>query len=196
MLNLIDYLQKNWLEDLGILTTLICVWLNTRQNVWGWFWTIIASGIYGVIYWQFQLYSDMELQVVFIAISIYGWYQWLFGGEKKTELTVSNLPSKYYIPCISVLLIFTAFSGFMHGKYTNASLPYVDSSLTAISLIAQWMMAKKYVQNWLLWITANIGYIGMYFFKHLYGTSVLYILLLILAIIGYREWKSTNVSVN
>lgn len=190
---MIDYLFTNWLENLGVVTTLICVWLNTQQNIWGWFWAIISSTIYGVIYWKFQLYSDMELQIVFILLSIYGWYQWLFGGNQKTELPVSRMPQKLISVCLLVWLAFTGLSGYLHGKYTDASLPYIDSSLTAISLIAQWMMAKKYIDNWILWIVANVGYVGMYFFKGLHGTSLLYVLLLVLAIKGYTDWRKSIV---
>jgi nicotinamide mononucleotide transporter len=190
-----QYIEQNWLEGLGILTTLICVWLNTRQNIWGWFWAVVSSGVYGVIYWQFKLYSDMELQAVFIILSVYGWYQWLFGGKEKTELPVSKMPYFQWIACIVVFIAFTLVSGFMHGNYSDASLPYMDSSLTAISLIAQWMMARKYVENWLLWITADFFYTGMYFYKGLYGTSILYFLLLLLAIKGYQDWKRSQDSI-
>ena len=189
---ILNYLQTNWLETLGIITTLICVWLNTRQNVWGWFWAIISGAIYGYIYWQFTLYSDMELQVVFIIISVYGWYQWLNGGEHKDDLPVSRLPRQFILICVIIFLLFTAASGYFHHKYTNAGLPYIDSSLTAMSLIAQWMMARKYIENWILWIVANMGYVAMYFYKELYGTSILYVLLLGLAITGYIEWKKPN----
>jgi len=187
-----EYIQQNWLEDLGILTTLICVWLNTRQNIWGWFWAIVSSGIYGVIYWQFKLYSDMELQVVFIILSIYGWYQWLFGGKEKTELPVTKMPSKFWLACTIIFVAFSVASGYMHGRYSDASLPYIDSSLTAISLIAQWMMARKYVENWILWISADFFYTGMYCYKGLYGTGVLYLLLSALAIKGYLDWKKSE----
>jgi nicotinamide mononucleotide transporter len=188
--NIIDYIQTNWLEVFGIVTTLICVWLNIRQNIWGWFWAVVSSSVYGVVYFQSKLYSDMELQIVFIVLSVYGWYQWLFGGADKTELPASKMPVKYIPICIVVGLAFTGISGYLHSQ-TDASLPYLDASLTAVSLIAQWMMARKYLENWLLWIAANLVYIGMYYTKDLYGTSILYALLLIMAIKGYFDWKKT-----
>ena len=96
---MIDYLQKNWLENLGILTSLICIWLNTKQNVWGWFWAIISSGIYSIIFYQARLFSDMGLQGVFILLSIYGWYAWLFGSETETALFVSKITIKLSLLC-------------------------------------------------------------------------------------------------
>ncbi len=186
-----EYFRQNWLEAAGIVTTLICVWLNTRQNIWGWFWAIVSSGIYGVIYYQARLYSDMELQGVFIALSAYGWYLWLFGGVQRTELPVTRMPAKFWLPCGVVFLLFAAISGYLHGRYTDASLPYVDSALTATSLIAQWQMARKYLENWLLWIAADVCYVGMYFVKDLQGTALLYALLLGLAAKGYWDWKKS-----
>jgi nicotinamide mononucleotide transporter len=186
---MIDYLQQNWLENLGILTSLICIYLNTQQNIWGWFWAIVSSAIYSVIFYKSQLFSDMGLQGVFILLSFYGWFSWQFGSKEKMVLSVSNIPLKILIICLIFFLIFTVISGYFLEKYTQASLPYLDSSLTAISLIATWMTARKYLENWLLWILANIAYVGMYLYKGLNGTAVLYILLIVLAVKGYRDWQ-------
>ena len=186
---MIEYLQQNWLENLGIFTSLICIYLNTRQNVWGWFWAIVSSAIYGVIFYQAHLFSDMGLQGVFIMLSIYGWFSWKFGSIEKTVLSVSKIPLKISIICLIFLVIFTLTSGYLFSQYTKASLPYLDSSLTATSLIATWMTARKYLENWFLWIFADIVYVGMYFYKGLNGTAVLYVLLIILAVKGYRDWK-------
>ncbi|MES2518793.1 MAG: nicotinamide riboside transporter PnuC [Bacteroidota bacterium] len=192
---MIDYLVTNWLEVSGIIASLICVWLNTRQNVWGWFWAIVSSGIYAITFYQSKLYSDMELQGVFILLSIYGWYEWRFGGKHHSELSVSKTPFKLLIFCLIFFVIFTLISGYLHSQHTEASLPYLDSSLTAISLMATWMTARKYLENWLLWIVANICYVGMYIVKGLNGTSILYFLLILLAVKGFRDWKYSIKSV-
>ncbi len=186
---MIEYLQQNWLENLGILTSLICIWLNTQQNVWGWFWAIVSSAIYSIIFYQALLFSDMGLQGVFILLSIYGWFSWRFGSKEKTVLLVSKTPLKISIVCLIFFMIFTLISGYLFSLYTKASLPYLDSSLTAISLIATWMTARKYLENWVLWIFADVVYVGMYLYKGLNGTAVLYVLLIVLAVKGYRDWK-------
>jgi nicotinamide mononucleotide transporter len=191
MQEILTYLQTTWLENLGIIATLICVWLNIKQNIWGWFWAVISSGIYGIVYFQSNLYSDMELQIVFIIISIYGWWQWFYGSNEKDNLPVSKTPIKYLPFLLLILLVFTGLSGYFHGKYTNASFPYFDSTLTAASLIAQWLLARKYIENWILWIVANVGYVAMYFSKNLFGTSFLYVLLLAMAVKGYFDWRKS-----
>ena len=189
LLKMTEYLQQNWLEVLGIIASLICVWLNTRQNVWGWFWAIISSGIYAVIFWQSNLKSDAELQIVFIALSLYGFYKWKFNEGEKATLFVSRIPFKLSLICLLFLGVFTVASGYLHSRYLGASLPYLDAGLTAISLVATWMTARKYLENWLLWIGANICYVGMYIYKGLNGTSILYIFLIALALKGFMDWK-------
>ena len=188
---MIDYLRQNWLENFGIITSLICIWLNTQQNIWGWFWAIISSAIYGIIFYQSRLFSDMGLQGIFILLSVYGWYAWRFKSEEKIALSVSKITPKLSLICLTFFVIFTLISGYLFSQYSRASLPYLDSSLTAISLIATWMTARKYLENWILWIFANIIYVGMYFYKGLHGTAVLYILLIVLAVKGYRNWVKT-----
>lgn len=188
---MLEYFKNNYLENIGIVSTFICVWLNTRQNIWGWPWAIFASIIYGVVYFQSKLYSDMELQGVFIIISVYGWWKWLYGRENKMVLPVTKTPQKYYLILFVILILFALLSGYLHGKYTDASLPYFDSTLTAISLVAQWLMARKYIENWILWVVANVGYVFMYFSKNLFGTSVLYLFLLALAVKGFLDWRKS-----
>lgn len=188
---MIEYLQQNWLEVSGIVASLICVWLNTRQNIWGWFWATVSSGIYAVIFWQSNLKSDAELQIVFILLSLYGFYEWKFSKGEKIMLPVSKISLQLALICLIFLGIFTTISGYLHSQYLEASLPYLDAGLTAISLIATWMTARKYLENWILWIGANIFYVGMYIYKGLNGTSILYILLIILAVKGYRDWKKS-----
>ena len=186
-----EYFQQNWLEVLGIITSLICVWLNTRQNIWGWFWAIISSGIYAVIFWQSNLKSDAELQVVFILLSLYGAYKWKFSEEVKVILPVSRTPLQFALICLIFLGLFTTVSGYLHSQYLGASLPYLDAGLTAMSLIATWMTARKYLENWLLWIFTNVIYVGMYIYKGLNGTSILYVFLIVLAVKGFVDWRKS-----
>ena len=188
---MIEYLQQNWLEVLGIISSLICVWLNTRQNIWGWFWAIISSGIYAVIFWQSNLKSDAELQIIFILLSFYGIYKWKFSKHTEVVLPVSKIPFQFALICLIFLALFTTISGYLHSQYLGASLPYLDAGLTAISLIATWMTTRKYLENWLLWIFANIIYVGIYLYKGLNGTSILYVFLIVLAVKGFVNWKKS-----
>jgi nicotinamide mononucleotide transporter len=177
------------LEILGFFTGAICVYLNTRQNVLGWFFGIINAILYTAVFWQVKLYADMGLQVYYFVTSIYGWWMWLYGGKSHDGVTVSRTPARFYAIFGVLFVAVTLAWGFLLGRFTDASLTYVDSALTIASLIAQWMMARKYIENWIIWIVADACYVGMYFYKDLHLTAILYAVFLALAVSGYFEWK-------
>lgn len=177
------------LEILGFVTGAICVYLNTRQNVLGWFFGIINAVLYVIVFWQVKLYADMGLQGYYFITSIYGWWLWLYGGKSHDGVRVTFTPRKFYAIFGLIFVLITLSWGFLLGRFTNASLTYVDSALTIASLIAQWMMARKYLENWIIWIVADACYTAMYFYKNLHLTAILYFVFLVLAVIGYVQWK-------
>lgn len=182
-------LPTSLLEILGFVTGAICVWLNTRQNVWGWIFAIINAVLYGAVFWQAKLYADVTLQVYFFVTSIYGIYMWLYGSDNHKPIAVSLSPPRLYLVFTIIFILMTFLWGYLLNNYTDASLGYPDSALTVMSLIGQWMLARKYLENWLLWIVADLGYIGLFSYKGLYLTSILYFIFFLLAIIGYFTWK-------
>lgn len=133
----------------------------------------------------------MGLQVFFIVLQAYGWYEWLYGGKNDSILMVSRASRVVYIVTVIFVAEATALLGYTLHQITDASLPYIDSFLAVLSMAAQWMMAKKYIENWILWTVVNVGSIAMYGYKELYFTMVLYIVYFGLAILGYREWKKS-----
>lgn len=177
------------LEILGFLTGAICVYLNTRQNVLGWFFGIINAVLYAAVFWQVRLYADMGLQGYYFFTSIYGWWMWMYGGKSHDGVRVTNTPVKLYTIFSVIFVVVTLSWGFLLGRFTDASLTYADSALTIASLIAQWMMARKYLENWIIWIVADACYVVMYFYKDLHLTAILYFIFLLLAIMGYVQWK-------
>lgn len=177
------------LEVLGFLTGAICVYLNTRQNVLGWFFGIINAVLYAAVFWQVRLYADMGLQGYYFLTSIYGWWMWKFGGKSHDGVRVTQTPVKLYPLFVFIFIAATLSWGFLLGKFTNGTLTYADSALTIASLIAQWMMARKYLENWIIWIVADVCYVAMYFYKDLHLTAILYFVFLVLAVMGYIQWK-------
>jgi nicotinamide mononucleotide transporter len=178
-----------WTEAAAAAITLISVYLSARQNIWSWPTAIVGVGIYVVVFWQSKLYADMGLQFVYIALSIYGWYEWLHGGENKSELKVSAGWRRSYPLALLITIVFALALGTFLCKTTDAALPYADASLTSFSLLAQWMMTKKYIENWWLWIAVDVFYIAMFTFKHLYLTAVLYAVFIGVCWFAYVEWR-------
>jgi len=183
----------SWTEAAAAAITLISVYLSTRQNIWSWPTAIIGVAIYVVVFWESKLYADMGLQFVYIALSFYGWYEWLYGGENRSELRVSSGWRGSYPLAIAVTIVFALSLGTFLRRTTDAALPYADSTLTSFSLLAQWMMTRKYLENWFVWIGVDVFYIAMFTFKHLYLTALLYAVFIGVCWLGYVEWRSDQV---
>jgi nicotinamide mononucleotide transporter len=177
------------LELAAAITGAISVWLSVRQNIWSWPTAIVNVVLYTVVFWDAKLYADMGLQVIYAVLSLYGWYQWLYGGEGRTELRVTRTPPRLGAILAVVAAAGSAFLGTLLRHTTDAALPFMDSFLSSTSLVAQWMMTKKLVENWLVWIAVDVLYVGMFVFKGLYLTAGLYAVFLVLAVRGYLDWR-------
>ena len=177
------------LEIFAALVGAVSVYLSVRENVWSWPTAIVNVLLYVVVFFREKLYADMGLQVVYAVISAYGWYHWLHGGAGRGELRVSRTPLRERL-VLPVLVVAGAVGlGTLFARATDASLPYLDSSLTATSLAAQWMMTRKYLENWIVWIAVDVVYVPMFIYKRLYPTAALYAVFLVLAAMGWIQWR-------
>jgi nicotinamide mononucleotide transporter len=179
----------NVIELVGAVTGLLCVWLAARQQVWTWPIALISVICYFVFFYQIRLYADMWLQLFFFGSNLYGWYEWLYGGKNHSELPVTRLN---LVQIGLVLLIGIGASGLMglyFSSFTNASYPLLDSVLAAFSILAQILLTRKKIENWVIWFVVDIAYVGLYWQKEAYITSGLYFIFLIIAVQGFREWK-------
>ena len=177
------------IEILAALTGAWSVWLSVRQNILSWPTAIVNVVLYAIVFYEAKLYADMGLQVVYAILSVYGWYQWLYGGTGRTELHVSRTSRSYAVRLALVAATFAALLGTLLHRTTDAALPYMDSGLTSASLVAQWMMTRKLLENWLVWITVDVFYVGMFIYKGLCVTAVLYAVFLGLAVKGWIDWR-------
>ena len=188
---LLGGLKTTPLELTGFLLAIITVWLNIYQNHWGWLFAIVSSAIYAVVFYGAKLYGDMGLQFVFIIVSFWGWYQWLRGGVGNTTLAVSQLtPRGWRNSLIGWLLGFALLAWFLRS-FTDTDVPHIDGFLTSGSLLAQLLMSRKKVENWLIWIAVDILYVGLYWYKSLYLTAGLYALFIFMAYAGLQMWKKS-----
>ena len=165
------------------------VWLSVRQNIWSWPTGIANVVLYFFVFHGAKLYADMGLQVVYAVLSVYGWYQWLYGGAGHTTLRVSRTPPVLGLILAGIAIGGAALLGTLLYRETDAALPYLDSLLTSTSLVAQWMMTRKLLENWAVWISVDVLYVGMFIYKELYVTAVLYAVFLGLATKGWIDWK-------
>ncbi|MBF4473478.1 MULTISPECIES: nicotinamide riboside transporter PnuC [Flavobacterium] len=175
------------LEILGTIFGFLAVYFTIRQNILCWYFGLIQVTLYCFIFYTSKLYSDMILHIIYIFLQIYGWYNWKYGGSNESTLRVTLLTNVTFWISLTVTAAF--FLGYTMQTKTDASYPYEDAFITVASLAAQYLMIKKILHSWLFWIVVDVVAIGVYFYKDLYFTAVLYLLFLIMAVIGYLEWR-------
>jgi len=181
----------SWLESTAVAFGIISVFLSVRQHIWSWPTAIVNVLLYVLVFRDAKLYADMGLQVVYFVLSVYGWYEWLYGGENRTVLKVSRATPRSMVTLTAIALVSVAALGTFLARSTDAALPYMDSATTSTSLVAQWMMTRKVLENWAVWMAVDVVYVGMFIFKHLYLTAGLYAVFFVLAAMGLREWKAS-----
>jgi nicotinamide mononucleotide transporter len=178
----------NWLEPLAVATGVTSVYLSVRQNIWSWPTALVNVTLYFFVFRAANLYADMGLQVFYFILSVYGWYEWLYGGEKRTELKVSRIT-----PRVAGILLAITVAGVAALdavlRHTPDTVPFLDSVTSTASIVGQWMMTRKILENWTVWIAVNVLSIGMYVYKGLNQTAGLYAGFLVLAIMGYVKWR-------
>lgn len=172
----------------GFIFGVVNVYLTVREKIWSWPIGIMNAALSAIVYQEKGLYSDFGLQFVYIAMSIYGWYQWLHGGEQKTELHVTPTSARTARYLVLFALVGWTILFNITSRIPGTKLPTVDAALVSSSLIAQWMMTRKLRETWLLWIVINIAYVVMEEFRGLHLYAILNTVYGILAVLGHIEW--------
>ncbi|QYF92443.1 nicotinamide riboside transporter PnuC [Massilia sp. PAMC28688] len=176
------------LELISFVLAVITVVLNIRRVHWAWLFSIVSSATYGVVFYQSLLYGGAALQVVFIVVSVWGWHQWLHGGDKHDLLPVTRSSKQVLLWAGAAWAVgFVLIAGFL-DHYTDTDVPYPEGFLTAGSLVGQLLLARKKVENWIVWIIVDVLYVGLFVFKGLNLTAVLYAVFVVLASIGLSTW--------
>jgi nicotinamide mononucleotide transporter len=178
-----------WTELIGAVLSGFATWLTVRNSVYCWPTNIIAAAFYLVVFTHERLYAGAVLQVFYIGLSIYGWWEWKYGDPATSSaLPISHARlSDLFVPTLFCIVATTAVSVLLM-QWTNADYPVLDTILTGMSLLATWMTARKYVENWYVWIVADLLYIWMFVGKQLWYTAALNVIFCIFAILGYRFW--------
>ncbi|MDC8756130.1 nicotinamide riboside transporter PnuC [Janthinobacterium fluminis] len=181
--------STNPLELISFVLALCNVLLNIRQSHWAWLFAIVSSATYGVVFFNAKLYGDMGLQALFIVISVWGWSQWLRGVGSGAQLPVTRLSGRgWQVAGAGWLLGFAALAWFLHA-FTDTDVPRADGFLTAGSLLGQLLLSRKKLENWHVWIVVDVLYVGLYLYKHLMLTAILYAVFVAMAALGLRAWK-------
>lgn len=177
------------LEMIGAAVGLAYLWLEYRASVWLWLASIIMPAIYIFVYYESGFYADMGINVYYLAASVYGWGVWATKGSREKPMPITRTPKKHILPLSAVAVAAFAVIAWILINFTDSTVPYGDSFTTALSIVALWMLARKYVEQWLVWLAVDVVCAGLYFYKGLYPTAGLYALYSVIAVAGYFKWK-------
>lgn len=188
---LFKWLSGNYIELLGAILGFAYILFSIRQNIWTWPVGLLTSVLYVWVFLTTKLYADMGLQIYYVFISIYGWYEWVKGksseGNEKLHITRLSLKMGLVLVFISVLVFLLMW--YILENFTDSPVPFADSLATTLSIVATWMLARKILEHWLVWIFVDAFSIGLFWYKDLYPTVVLFVIYTVMALVGFFEWK-------
>jgi nicotinamide mononucleotide transporter len=194
-----DYLLNNWLELFGVVSAIVYLYFSINRKAWLWILGLISSGTYVIVFFNHSLYADMTLNLYYVIISIYGWFKWTLSKEHYHEEThqvdAANVNKKEIMKLslfwIIVFIVIYIPINFLPKllNINSASLPFIDSFLTASCFVATWMLAKRYIEQWYIWIFVNGAYTVVYIYKGLYFTIILSLVYTAMSVVGYIKWN-------
>jgi len=181
------------LEVTAVVFAMAYLLLAVRENVWCWLFAFLSTAIYTVLFWDVSLLMESALNVYYMAMAIYGWYQWTRGGTNGDELphalAVHSMSGSQHARVIVAIAILSIVSGYLLTENSTAAWPYIDSFTTWSSVITTYLVARKYLQNWLYWIVIDTVSVPLYIDRGLSLTALLFVAYVVIAVVGYFKWR-------
>lgn len=210
-----DGYAMSWIEAIGTVFGLLCIWFASQEKTINYLFGLINVTLFAVIFFQIQLYGLLLLQLFFFCANVYGWYAWTRPNAEGDLLEVRWLSQKKMMItgalCICAIALLTVYidpffyalaniavdalnlfgAGLSEPALEPDAFPFWDSTMTVLSIVAQILMTRKYVENWILWVVINIISVGIYAMQGVYAMSLQYAILMFIAANGTREWART-----
>lgn len=181
---------KLLLQIVGTLLGLLYLWLEYKANIWVWIVGAIMPMVHGMLYLQSGIYADAAMQLYYVVAGIYGLFVWL-RGEKRSEkrIDIQHTPKQWIFSLVAVYVVLHISLYFLLTEFTDSRVPLFDSMSTALSIVAMWMLSRKLVEQWLVWLVVDMISVGLYLYKCIPITAMLYMLYCALAVAGYMRWR-------
>jgi nicotinamide mononucleotide transporter len=184
-----------WLELVAFVLSIWMVVCNIRVNATGWPLAIVSSLLYFMVFWQSRLYGDASLQLVFVVVAAWGWRQWLRAPDgPEAPLEVRAMSGGQRLSVLVALTVMWPLIGLFLARYTDTDVPWFDAFPTSASLVGQWLLGRKYVENWPMWVAVNAVSVGLFAYKGLWLTALLYAIFLAMSFMGWRAWQRLSVT--
>lgn len=185
-----DWIAQHYIEILGVVLSIIYLVLSIRQNILLWPVGILSAVLYVIVFYESKFYADMGLNVYYFVISIYGWINWSgAAGKEQKEPPVTSVGTRRGMLLALVIIVLFFVLGYLLVQYTDSPIPYWDALTTSGSIVATWMLTRKYLEHWIIWIFVDLISMGLYIYRGLYPTAFLFLVYTTMAVVGYREWR-------
>ena len=183
-----------YIEIAGAVIGLLYLYLEYRASVYLWPVGVVMPLFYIYIFFVSRFYADMGINIYYLFASIYGWIRWNKSASQEQSLAISHMPFRYWSVALLALSILFAGIAWILIRFTDSPVPFGDSFTTALSIVAMWMLANQYIEQWGLWIVVNAVACALYAWKGLYPTALLYVVYSIVPVFGYFKWKQLMLS--
>lgn len=189
---IIEFFEQNWIEITGAIIGLLYLYFEYKADIWMWPTGIAMSSFYTYVYVKATFYAFACINIYFIMAGIYGWIKWQKAAKKgsQMEINLRNTPTRLYIPLVIASIITFAIIAYILNTFTDSHVVYGDTFVTTLSITAIWMLAQRYVEQWLLLIVVNVVSVILYFTQNLYPTSIMYLVYSIVSVFGYLRWRN------
>jgi nicotinamide mononucleotide transporter len=181
------------MEVTAVVFAMAYLLLAVRENVLCWLFAFLSTAIYTVLFWDVSLLMESALNVYYMAMAVYGWYQWTRGGtngdDRQHALAVRSMSAKQHVMVIAAIASLTLVSGYLLSEHSTAAWPYVDSFTTWASVITTYLVTRKLLQNWLYWIVIDTVSVPLYIDRGLNLTALLFVAYVVIAVVGYFKWR-------
>ena len=183
------FLTAHWLDIVTTALGLAYILLEYKASVWMWVVGFVMQSLGIVLYYQKGLYADCGMEFYYLAMTVYGFVAWMRHKQKAADLPIRHMPKKMAVVWVIAGLAIWALIYFVLSRFTNSNVPVADAFTTALSIVGIWALARKYLEQWFVWIVVDIVTCGLYFYKDIPFKASLYGLYVIIAIFGYFKWK-------
>lgn len=177
------------IEAFGFFVGLLYIWWEYHANPKMWWAGVVMPAISFWVYYRAGLYADFAMNMYYFIIAIYGWISWTRGGHKGNRLPIRRIPVRVLGGCAAAFVAVYALIAYWLVEWTDSTVPYLDAFTTAMSIVATWMLARKYIEQWWAWVLVDAVCVGLYFYKERYFYAILYAIYTLIAVLGYRKWQ-------
>jgi nicotinamide mononucleotide transporter len=182
--------MEQYLEIAGVIVGVVYLWLEYKASIYLWVASVVMPAIYLFVYYDAGLYADTVLNIYYLAIALYGWLAWRRGGKQdQEELPIRRATAHTWIIASAIFIVSQVAISALLITLTDSEVPWANGFTSALSVVGMWLLARKYLEQWIVWIVADVALAALYIHTELYFTAALYAIYAIIAIFGYRNWK-------